>query len=244
MHNRLLGLMAKNRSRGTFRADASSNVIELYDLIVGSDSEAEWFGGVSPQAFRRALGGMTGPVSLRINSPGGDVFGARAIEQAMREYGSPITAHVDGYAASAASLVTASASRVIMAPGSMLMIHKSWSFGFGNADDMLKLAELLEKVDGTIAETYAAKSGKDAATFAAPMAAETWYTAQEAVDIGLADEIAANGGSTQASKAWDLSAYARGPLPVSDELPAAPSPEPSAEDRARRLAARLRLPSA
>lgn len=222
MHkNRLLNLLANNARRGEFRAEA--NTIYLYDVIVSSKEEAEWFGGVDAETFAQTLKGMSGDVSLRINSPGGDVFAARAMAQAMREHDGTITAHVDGYAASAASFLTSVADRTVVAPGAMLMIHKAWSLAVGNSDDFMATAALLEKIDGTIAETYTAaaeRRGKEPSDFIALMAAETWLTGAEAVEIGLADEVASE--SPKASARWDLSAYANAPAPE-------PEPEPEPE---------------
>jgi ATP-dependent Clp protease protease subunit len=234
----LFKLRAANKGRGSFKAEG--NTIEIYDVIAGSDAEAEWLGGVSPSAFRAALAGMTGPVALRINSPGGDVFGACAMQQAMSEYPDPITAHVDGLAASAASLLVASADRAIMAPGAMLMIHCAWPMCVGDASDMLEMASVLERVDVGIAATYARKTGKDAASYAALMEAETWLTADEAVAEGLADEVAQ--ARARPAAAWDLAAYANAPAPVAvieteAEAPAAPAD--NSDRRRRLLAARL-----
>jgi ATP-dependent Clp protease, protease subunit len=209
--NRLFNLFAKNAKKGAFRAEGDT--IYVYDVIVSSDAEAEYWGGVSPEAFSRALAGLSGDVHLRINSPGGDVFAARAMAAAMREYRGQIVCHVDGYAASAASLIAISGARTIMAEGAFLMIHKAWTFAIGNADDLVTTASLLEKIDGTLAETYARKSGGDAAHFAQKMTEETWYSAQEAVEAGLADEIQAEsaGKGAGARNAWDLSVYDRAP---------------------------------
>lgn len=218
---KLLNLLASNAKRGEFRAEG--NTIYLYDVIVGSDFEAEWFGGVSPQSFLRQLKEMSGTVHLRINSPGGEVFAARAIAQAMREYDGEIVAHVDGVAASAASLIAVSASRVVMGPGTFLMIHEAWTCLCGNSGELRTVADLLDKIDGTIAETYAAKSGKPAEDFVALMKAETWFTPAEAVEIGLADEVVEDGAKPSNRATWDLSAY--------DHAPAAEPPP--AEDPSR-----------
>lgn len=230
MNRRLLNLYASNAKRGSFKAEG--NTLFLYDVIVSSDEEAKWFGGVSPEAYAKALAGMSGTVHLRINSPGGDVFASRAMAQAMREYNGEIIAHVDGYAASAASLIAISASRTIMAPGAFLMIHRAWTWGIGNSDDLLATASLLEKIDGTLAETYAAKGNKTAAEFADMMAQETWFTPQEALDSGLADELSAEAEkdkSTSARATWDVSAF--------DRAPEAPAPADTNDDAAARAAA-------
>jgi ATP-dependent protease ClpP protease subunit len=204
--NRLFNLFSANAKRGTFKAEG--NVIYIYDVIVGSDAEAEYFGGVSPEAFARTLLSMTGPVSLRINSPGGDVFAAQAMKVAIGAYPYPVTAYVDGYAASAASVIAIAADKCIMDAGSMMMIHNAWTMAVGNSADLMKTADLLSKVDGTLAQAYADKAGGDASGFAALMATETWFTGDEALSAGLCDEVAASGIKAESpSKIWDLSAY-------------------------------------
>jgi ATP-dependent Clp protease protease subunit len=240
--NKFLSLLKANAGRGSFKAEG--NTLYLYDVIVSSKEEAAWFGGVDAETFVQALKGMKGDVSLRINSPGGDVFAARAMAQAIREHDGAVTAHVDGYAASAASFITSVADKTVMAPGAMLMIHKAWTIGVGNADDLLATADLLEKIDGTIAETYAAsaeKRGKDADAkhFAELMTAETWFTGAEAVDAGLADEIAS--GAVKNAARWDFSAYQRPPAVEPEQKPAPEPPAPAneIEQRTRRLAAAL-----
>lgn len=216
MH-KLLCLLKNNASKGSFKAE--DNTIFLYDIIVSSDEEAAWFGGVSAESFVAALRDMSGPVALRINSPGGDVFGARVMANAIREYDGEVTAHVDGLAASAATFLTSVADKTVMAEGSMLMVHKAWSFAIGNSDDFRHQAGILDKLDGTIADTYVAAAERrgvtDAPDFAAMMAEETWLTASEAIQNGLADEeVKAKKGKASASASirWDLSAYEHPPV--------------------------------
>lgn len=210
MNRKLLNLLRANAKKGEFKAEG--NTIFVYDVIVASDEDAAWFGGVSAESFVKQLKGMTGDVEIRVNSPGGDVFGAKAMAQAMREHSGTITAHVDGYAASAASHLVTNAAKAVMAPGAMLMIHKAWTLDIGNADDFRKTADLLDKIDGTIAADYAASAerrGKDASDFVQLMAAETWFTPEEAIAAGLADELAEAG--PKAKVEWDLSAYDHAP---------------------------------
>lgn len=236
MH-KLRRLLASNARRGSFRAEGDT--LYIYDVIVASDDDAEWMGGVSAETIVQQIRAMSGPITLRINSPGGDVFAARAIQAAMEAHDGEIVAHVDGYAASAASLVAVAADRCVMASGSFMMIHKAWTIGMGNADDMLASAELLEKIDGTLAETYAAKAGGDAAVYAELMRAETWFTAQEAVDAKLADEIAAKAPKAQA--AWDLTAYGTAPATETIIEPVSEPDRPAGEDAARARAHALRM---
>ena len=211
MRNKLLNLYVSNARKGTFKAEG--NTIFIYDMIVSSELEAEYFGGVSAVEFTKTLAGMTGPVSLRINSPGGDVFAARAMAAAMKEYSGTITAYVDGFAASAASVIAVAANKCVMADGAFMMIHRAWTMTLGNAAEHTATANLLEKIDGSLAATYAAKSGKDAATYATMMAAETWFDPKEAIDAGLADEIAAAPAvKNDATKPiWDLGVYDKPP---------------------------------
>ena len=253
-------LIQANRGRGAFRAEG--NRLVVYDVIVASDSDAAWMGGISAEAFARELRAMSGDVELRINSPGGDVFAARAMAQAMREHPGKITAYVDGVAASAASLLAVSASETVMAPGSMMMIHEAWTMALGNKGDFLATAALLEKIDASIVETYQAKAGGDPAEWAALMAAETWYTGAEAVEAGLADRLAQDKPAA-AQAAWDLGVYdnapagrgqAQAPASVQEPEPIpAPAPEPvraeadpqsEIEHRKRLLAVRLLSPAA
>ncbi|MFA9232066.1 MAG: head maturation protease, ClpP-related [Microgenomates group bacterium] len=226
-----------NKGAGEFRAEG--NTIWVYDVIASDDDEANWFGGISPRQFMSALSATTGPVTLRINSPGGSVFGAQAMVAAMRAHGAPITAQIDSLAASAASVIASEAATTVMAPGAMMMIHKAWGMSIGNETDMRATAELLAKIDGQIAETYARRSEGDAANYLDLMAAETWFTAQEAVDAKLADMVLTE--NNQRPKAqWDLSAYANAPALQEPEPEIKPEPAPDMRPaRARQLAARL-----
>lgn len=230
---KLLNLLAANAKKGSFHAEG--NTVYLYDVIVGSDLEAEFFGGVSATQFVKALAGMKGNVNLRINSPGGDVMAARAMAQAMREYDGEITAHVDGLAASAASIIAVSADKAVMAPGSLMMIHRAWTMIAGNAEDMLSQAALLEKVDGTIAESYAAKGKGSADHYASLMAAETWFTPAEALAEGLVDGVIEEGKKSTSAKAWNLAAFTNAPQ-IEEPAPAPAEPDNSTElERERRI---------
>lgn len=234
-----------NKGKGEFRAEG--NVLWLYDAIAFDDEEAIWFGGISPRQFIAALSETNGPVTMRINSPGGSVFGAQAMVAAMRAHPHAITAHIDGLAASSASVIAAEAAETIMSEGSMLMIHKAWSVTVGNADDHTQASDLLAKIDKQIASTYARRAGDDdPEKYMRMMEAETWFDAAEAVEAKLADRV--EQGNTQRPAArWDLSAFVAAPWGVSE-----PTPEPEAkaetpastqdemrQARQRRVAARV-----
>jgi len=228
----LLKLLTENRGRGQFRAETGADeaTVYLYDTIVSDAETAAWWGGVDPLTFAKTLAGIDAPViHLRINSPGGDVFAAQAMAQTLREHPAKVIAHIDGYAASAATEVAVSADEVIMAPGAMYMIHNAWTIAIGNKSDFLDTAALLEKVDGTLAQAYADRTGGDIKQIVDWMDAETWFTAQEAVDAGFADSIAEAKTKAQASATWNLSAYKHAPAPQQIEEPAPePEPEPAA----------------
>ncbi|MFD1556026.1 head maturation protease, ClpP-related [Paraburkholderia silviterrae] len=219
--SKLIQLLAKNRGQRAPRAFAVQGddvTIYIYDAIVPDDETADWWGGVSAQSLVpqiRAIKG--GTVHLRINSPGGDVFAAQAIVAAIRDTGAKVVAHIDGYAASAATVIAAAADEVEMSDGAMYMIHCAWTIAIGNSADLAATSALLDKTDGVIAGQYAKRSGKSVDDMKALMSAETWFTAEEAVEIGLADRIAESGEKLQAS--WDLSAYANAPKPKASTDP-------------------------
>ena len=165
------------------QAEASGEAtLYLYDVIVSDD----YWGGISAETFVKELNALDAPtIHLRINSPGGEVFAARAIEAAIRNHPARIVAHVDGYAASAASFVAVACDEVEIAPGGFFMIHKAWTFTAGNADDLLHTAEMLEKLDASLVDTYAKKTGCTPEEIAGWMKAETWFSAGESVERGL-----------------------------------------------------------
>lgn len=248
MKNRLQQLLADNRGatgrRFEVRASANANANEaevfLYDTIVDDQETADWVGGVAPEAFVKELRGLNvGTIHLRINSPGGSVFAARAMETALREHKARVVVHIDGLAASAATFIAMAGDEVVMSPGALFMIHKAWTLAYGNADDLLATASLLEKIDGTLANTYAKRSGKPAEDIAQWMAAETWFTADEAVAAGFADRIADD--TPAASARWNLAAYGKEtPPPAAPAAPAPATTQPPADSAQRIDAAAYR----
>ncbi len=146
--------------------------------------------GVSANDFIRDLSAIkASTISLRINSPGGDVFDGVAIYNAIRRHKATVTAYVDGIAASAASFIAMAADRVVMSPHSQMMIHEASGLVIGNADDMRQMADILDKSSDNIASIYAQKAGGSVEEWRARMRDETWMSDREAVDLGLADAI-------------------------------------------------------
>lgn len=227
------------------KADTNEVDIFLYDAIVSSEAEAEWWGGVAPESFVKAVYGVDkqATINLRINSPGGSVFAARSMEQALRDHKGKVIVHIDGLAASAATFIAMAGDEIIMSKGALFMVHNAWTGMWGNANDLRKEAELLDKIDGTLADTYADKTGKSVEQVAAWMDKETWFTAAEALEAGFATSIAE---SEAKAGIWNLSAYSNAPKTEREPAPT-PDPEPetayaSAEHRDRQQQ-RLRVAS-
>lgn len=159
----------------------------MSDLIIYGD--IGWDN--SAASVNRALAeAAPGPLTVRLNSPGGSVFDGLAIASMLRRRGE-VTAVVDGLAASAASIIYIAAARRVMAPGSMVMIHNPWSMVGGTSDDMRQEADVLDTIAGEMAKLYADASGGklDAKAAQKLMDAETWLTAEDAQAIGLCDAI-------------------------------------------------------
>jgi hypothetical protein len=116
------------------------------------------------------------------------VFEGMSILNMLRAHKASVTAVVDGLAASAASFVAAGCDETVMSPGTQMMIHSPWSFAYGNAGDLRKTADMLDGVEASIVEIYTAKAG--AKDWTALLADDTWLTAAESVELGLADRIA------------------------------------------------------
>jgi len=147
-------------------------------------------------------------ITLRINSPGGDVFDGAAMYNAIESHPARVTARIEGLAASMASVLALAADEIEMAKNAFFMIHDPWSLVIGSASDMRKEADLLDKVGGTIVDTYVARSNLSEPEVRDAMADETWYTAQEAKDAGFIDKIIESGG---AKASFDLTVFSHTP---------------------------------
>ena len=160
-----------------------------------------------PREFIQALSEM-GNVTIRINSPGGDVFDGMVLVNAIASHKGIVTTRVEGLAASMASVIAVSGKKVQAYDNTMLMIHNAWTFAMGNQYDMQDTADLLEKIDGNILDTYQNKSKKGKKAIAEMMKATSWMTAKEAKDHGFIDEIV-TGKSVKAE--FNLSIFANLP---------------------------------
>ena len=165
------------------RARGTGAEVAIYDEIGAY--------GVSAKGFLAELGALPEgtPVDLRLNSPGGSVFDAVAIHNAIKRHEGTVTVWIDGIAASAASYVAMAGDEIVMPENAFLMIHDPAGLVMGTAEDMRAMAEALDKVKGSLVSGYAAKSGRTPEEVSALMAAETWFDASDAVAQGFADRL-------------------------------------------------------
>lgn len=174
-----------------FRAAADDpRVGEL--LLYGTIGSGTWWGDeVTPKQFREDLEALGDVDEIRvfINSDGGDMFAGQAIHSMLKRHKAKVTVYVDGLAASIASVVAMAGDTVYMPKNAMMMIHNPWTIAVGNADDFRKLADDMDKIRESLIVAYREKSGLEREKIIEMMDAETWMTAEEAVELGFADEI-------------------------------------------------------
>ncbi|WP_411708642.1 head maturation protease, ClpP-related [Corynebacterium sp. LaCa116] len=157
---------------------------------------------ITAKSVMAQLSEISGDVTVRISSGGGDVYEGIDIMQALKNHDGEVTVIVESLAASAASFIAVGgADRVLMRPSSELMIHRAWTLAEGNADEVRKTLTDLERQDNKLAAIYAGKAGGEIQDWLDAMSAETWYTAEEAVAAGLADGIVAEKSSAPAPTA-------------------------------------------
>ena len=164
--------------------------ILLYGPIAG---ESSWWGDeVTPRSFAEDLENLGGKdVTVRINSGGGDVFAAHAIHNQLVAYKGRVTVVIDGLAASAATIIAVAGDRIIMPSNALFMIHNP-AIGLSDyygADELLKAAEALNTIKGSIVAAYRKRCKASAEELAAMMDAETWMGAAECLEKGFVDEI-------------------------------------------------------
>lgn len=230
MTRRLLQLLDANRARDGFTIlngdpdfdgdddpdglpDTDTTTIYVYDAIGGWD-------GIQASNFVKSIGAIQkSNIHLRINSPGGDVFDARAIKTALDQHPAKVTAFVDGVAASAASFLMLAADEIKIAPGAFVMIHNPWGFAMGDSKEMRATADLLDQVGAAIRNDYSARTGLDDSVLAQMMNDETWMSAEDAVAKGFADSIMKKQtkASAKARRAFDLSAFAHAPKELAEK---------------------------
>ncbi len=147
--------------------------------------------GITAQQFARDLKsfGDLSLINLHIHSPGGDVFEGTAIYNLLVSHPAKVNVFIDGLAASMASVIAMSGDTIYMPENAMMMVHKPWGIQGGDADDMRRYAELLDKVEDTLVMSYVRKTGKTSDEIKSLLKEETWMTGREAVEAGFADQL-------------------------------------------------------
>ena len=184
------GAMSKATDSGaetwyTLRASSQRGVVDL--MLYGEIGA--W--GISANQFARdlkALGDVS-QINLHVHSPGGDVFEGMAMYNLLRNHPARVEGTVDGLAASMGSVILMAANVIRIPENAMIMVHKPWGIQGGDADEMRRYADLLDKVEDSLVAAYTNKTGKTADEVKVLLAAETWMTGAEAVELGFADEL-------------------------------------------------------
>ena len=198
------------------RARGTGAEVAIYDEIGAY--------GVSAKGFLAELGALPEgtPVDLRLNSPGGSVFDAVAIHNALKRHAGPVTVWIDGIAASAASYIAMAGDEIVMPENAFLMIHDPAGLVMGTAEDMRAMAEALEKVKGSLVSGYAGKSGRTPEEVSALMAAETWFDASDAVAQGFADRLIE---PVRIAARFDIGRFRNAPPVLVEQVEAEPEPD-------------------
>lgn len=184
------------------KAAPSEATVYIHDEI------SAW--GISSDAFVREVAGLdVGTINLHLNTPGGLVHDGIAIYNSLRDHKAAVNVTVDALAASIGSVIAMAGDTVTMGRGSRMMIHNPRGAAIGEAKDMREYADLLDGAANDMAGIYADHAGGDVKDWRSVMDAETWYSAQEAVDAGLADQVSGgDSGAAEGLRRFDLAAYA------------------------------------
>ncbi len=166
--------------------NGDENILHLNGTI----AEESWFeDDITPALFRAELKKCSAPITVYINSPGGDCVAAAQIYTMLMDYPHDVTVKIDGIAASAASVIAMAGTKVLMSPVSMLMIHNPATVAMGDHTDMEKAIVMLDSVKESIINAYTIKTGISRKELSAMMDSETWMDANKAVELGFADGI-------------------------------------------------------
>jgi ATP-dependent Clp protease protease subunit len=167
-------------------SETEERVLELNGTI----AEESWFDDdVTPRMFKDELFSGSGPITIWINSPGGDCIAASQIYSMLMDYKDEVTVKIDGIAASAASVIAMAGTKVKMAPTALIMIHNPSMAAFGERKDMEKAIDILNEVKESIINAYELKTGQSRTVLSHLMDSETWMNANKAIELGFADEF-------------------------------------------------------
>lgn len=163
------------------RATLDSGILRLYGTV------GDEFDGFTDESVASLLSDHSGPLTVRINSPGGFVYQGIAIHTHLASRDATVI--VDGLAASIASVIAMAGKRVLIAPGAMMMIHNPWNIAMGDSDELRKHADVLEQIRDSLLTIYANRTGQTRERISKMMESETWLSADEAVAQGFADAL-------------------------------------------------------
>jgi len=186
------------------RIDAKDKRAEI--TIYGTIGQGFFEDGVTAEQFRKDLNdlGDVEHIDVYINSPGGNVWDGLSIANILSNHPATVHAQIDGLAASIASVIAVSADRVVMGTGAAMMVHSPHALFAGNANEMRDFAEVLDKVETGMLDVYEEGTGKPRDELKSLLDAETWFTAQEAVDAGFADETTKIKAKEKPEASWDV----------------------------------------
>jgi len=233
---------AKGKGYSMQAADKGVGEIFLYDDIGDS------WDGTTAKSFAEDLKGLgeLRTLNVFINSPGGYVFDGVAIYNQLKRHKARKVVQIDGIAASIASVIAMAGDEIAIAANGMMMIHDPWAFAFGTAAEMRKMADSLDKVRDSILGTYVRRTGADGERIEAMMAEETWFDAEDALELGFADKITEEVAIAAKARGFDLSKFRNAPAELvkaageADETPAAPEAPPPDDEELRLRQARQR----
>lgn len=158
-------------------------------LLYAPIGESFFEDSISAKAFSEELKKLPTSIKnidLRVNSPGGSVFDGMAIYERLKNHPAKVTAYVDGLAASIASIIIMAADEVIVGDGAVIMIHKPMAGVAGNSTELEKMIDVLDKIENQMISIYAKKTGLTRTEISSALAQETWYTSDEAIEMGFA----------------------------------------------------------
>lgn len=194
--------------RKWYNLHRSGDALDVY--IYDEIGAGFWSEGFSAKEFAQNLQAEQGvsEIVVHINSPGGDVFDGVAIYNTLIKHPAPVTVEIEGMALSIASVIAMAGDTVRMAENAMFMIHDPWTIAMGSAADFRAQADVLDKVKDALLTSYTRRTGKEPEEISALMSAETWMTAQEALDMGFLDAVTA---PAQRMAACDFSQFKNAP---------------------------------
>ena len=187
------------------QTEPEERVLELNGTI----AEESWFDDdVTPQMFKDELFSGNGPVTVWLNSPGGDCIAASQIYSMLMDYPHNVTVKIDGIAASAGSVIAMAGTKVLMSPTALVMIHNPATTAFGDHKDMSKAIDMLDEVKESIINAYEIRTGLSHTQLSHMMDEETWMNAKKAIELGFADGLLEDNKNTEDDEGYMFSASA------------------------------------